>query len=313
MNCRTITYLSPTEDGYQNNNQTDNRPNIENIEEEPDIENTENDIENNKQPIEHNIESEQEHQNIIEVDDIDNFLINTEDTDFLTIDDNDMDTNNHLDYIPTTNAGQVAMEIEEQTKYGGSFSNIKVSGHVLLNQCGTLLTRKKHQIKGSSAHHFFLQRICATKEFTCVPLVYPEGVLFPSIHWYTAPDKCSIVGSIPAPLLTESIRKFGFASIPLHVRTRLTFASSTTSTDPRYCSHCYDMLTNLSANHEDTRLMLNRGLTVAGNDIGGLKLRGKEDSCLTNSVDNKQMVRNLCMSQKYFRDRKSTRLNSSHP
>ena len=31
-----------------------------------------------------------------------------------------------------------------------------------------------------------------------------------------------------------------------------------------------------------------------------MKLRGKEDSCLTNSVDNKQMVRNLCMSQKFF-------------
>lgn len=295
---RTVTCISSSEDeAIQNMNENDHDVSSQNNEEEHNNDNIDEDF----QVTGHDIDGQEEEQNITEVDDIDNFLINTADTDFQTIDDNDMDTNDPMDYIPTTNAGQVAMEINEQTKYGGTYNNIKISGHVLLNQCGTLLTRKKHQIKGSSAHHFFLQRICATKEFSCVPLVYPEGVLFPSIHWYTAPDKCSIVGCIPAPLLTESIRKFGFASIPSHVRTRLTFASSATSTDPRYCSHCYDMLTNLSANHEDTRLILNRGLTVADDDTGGLKLRGKEDSCLTNSVDNKQMVRNLCMSQKYFR------------
>ena len=79
----------------------------------------------------------------------------------------------------------------------------------------------------------------------------------------------------------------------------MTNPSSSTSTDSRYCSHCYDMLTNLSANHEDTQLILNRGLTVADNKNGGLALRGKGDSALVESIDNKQMVRNLCFSQKY--------------
>ena len=60
------------------------------------------------------------------------------------------------------------------------------------------------------------------------------------------------------------------------------------------------MLTNASANHEDTRLILNRGLTVGVDKTGGLGLRGKGDSSLLESVDNKQMVRNLCMSQKYI-------------
>ena len=68
----------------------------------------------------------------------------------------------------------------------------------------------------------------------------------------------------------------------------------------RYLSHCYDILTNLTANHEDTRLILNRGLTVSDDNNGGLALRGKHDSALLESVDNKQMVRNLCFSQRYI-------------
>lgn len=45
-------------------------------------------------------------------------------------------------YIPTTNAGEEAYTIEEETKYGGSEGNIVISGHMMLNQCGSLLTRK---------------------------------------------------------------------------------------------------------------------------------------------------------------------------
>ena len=67
----------------------------------------------------------------------------------------------------------------------------------------------------------------------------------------------------------------------------------------RYLSFYYDMLTNLTANHEDTRLIVNRGLTVGDDKTGGLALRGKGDSALLESVDNKEMVRKLCFSQKY--------------
>jgi hypothetical protein len=40
-------------------------------------------------------------------------------------------------------------------------------------------------------------------------------------------------------------------------------------------------------------------LTVGEDKNGGLGLRGKGDSALLESVDNKEMVRNLCFSQKY--------------
>ena len=38
----------------------------------------------------------------------------------------------------------------------------------------------------------------------------------------------------------------------------------------RYVMHAYDVLTNLTANHEDTRLIVNRGLTVGEDKTGGL-------------------------------------------
>ena len=61
------------------------------------------------------------------------------------------------------------------------------------------------------------------------------------------------------------------------------------------------MLTNLTANHTDTRIILNRGLTIGSDKTGGLAVRGKGDSSLLQSVDNKEMVRNLCFSQKYHK------------
>ena len=60
------------------------------------------------------------------------------------------------------------------------------------------------------------------------------------------------------------------------------------------------MLNNITANREDTRVILNRGSTVDENSNSGLGLRGKGDSSLIGSVDNKQMVRNLYYSQKYI-------------
>ena len=44
--------------------------------------------------------------------------------------------------VEITHIGELASPIEHKSKYGGTFGNIKISSHVLLNQCGTLLTRK---------------------------------------------------------------------------------------------------------------------------------------------------------------------------
>ena len=116
------------------------------------------------------------------------------------------------------------------------------------------------------------------------------------------PREHVIAGAIPCALLSDQMSSFGFQPLPLHVRSRLTTPISTTSTDPRYISHLYDVLTNASAGHSDTRVILNRGLTVGDDSQGGLGIRGgKKESgaALLGSIDSSQMVKNLCASHKY--------------
>jgi hypothetical protein len=61
----------------------------------------------------------------------------------------------HNNIIPNTNAGMQPIEVHQNVSPSGAFRDMVVSGHILLNQCGTLLTRSKHQIRGSSKHKFF--------------------------------------------------------------------------------------------------------------------------------------------------------------
>ena len=146
-------------------------------------------------------------------------------------------------------------------------------------------------------HH--IQKFVSTVLGEYVPLLYLEAMMFPSIHWKAAGDKCSIVGAIPSSLMNDSIKQDGFATIQQHIRTRLTCPSTTTSTDPRYISYCFDVMSNLSATYNDTRMVMNRGLTVVDDKYGGLGVRGREDSSFLGSVDSKQKVKNLCTLQKY--------------
>ena len=85
----------------------------------------------------------------------------------------------------------------------------------------------------------------------------------------------------------------------LHVRSRLTNVCSSTSSDIRYCAFFYDTIANVSQNHKDTCLVLKRGLIVGKDITGGLTLRGKVDSALSECVGNRQMNRKMCATQKY--------------
>ena len=62
----------------------------------------------------------------------------------------------------------------------------------------------------------------------------------------------------------------------------------------------YDILVNLTLNREDSRIILNRGLMESSSETG-LQIRSRHDSLLSDCVDNKQTVRNLCASQKYHK------------
>lgn len=211
------------------------------------------------------------------------------------------DYQNLGDTFPTTDAGEVAVETTNLNP--GKHKDLQyVSGHVLMNQCGSLLSsRKNHVIKGSSKHQYFIHRLCATVSGKSIPILYPEAMLFPSI-FYVEADEGAIAGAIPAPLLTETITKMGFASIKDHLKTRLTSCSSSTSTNPRYIAWAYDHVVNIMANHCDTRIILNRGLTVDDNSMSGLTIRGKDDNKLLESFESKQWVRNLCAGMAYHHD-----------
>jgi hypothetical protein len=199
------------------------------------------------------------------------------------------------DFIPTTNSGEKPIEVEEKVHYG-----FKFSGSNILNNAGSLLTRKEHVIAKSRYVAHYCQKLCSVADCECVPLLYPEGMLFPSIHWKACETDLSVLGAIPSSLLQEKINQHGFASVQQHLRTRLVSPFSTTNSDPRYITHCYDIMANLAASKSDTRLIINRGLTVSSDKNKNLEVRGINDSSLLGSIDSKQMVKNLCTSQKYI-------------
>ena len=117
--------------------------------------------------------------------------------------------------------------------------------------------------------------------------MYPEGILLLSIYWKSASDGCAIASCIPIPLLIKNSEKYGFASIQLYIRSRLINVSSSTSSNSHYYAFFYDIMTNATVNHEDYCLILNRGLIVGIDRSSRLALRGKEDSTLLESVDNR--------------------------
>ena len=86
-----------------------------------------------------------------------------------------------------------------------------------------------------------------------------------------------------------------------HVKSRLTSVSIATSTNPTYASYCYDKLNKLSLNHEDTRIMLNIGLTVDPESANVILVRCNNNYSLFVSIYSKQMFRNLCESQNYHK------------
>ena len=125
-----------------------------------------------------------------------------------------------------------------------------------------------------------------------------EGAFFPSIFFKYVTKDSAILVVRPCSLLTGEESLHGFSAIPDEIRSIVTDVSFDTSTNPSYISFTYDVLTNFSMNRKDSRIILNRGLTVDNESKNGYGVRCKNDSSLFESVDNKQMVRNLCASSK---------------
>ena len=115
------------------------------------------------------------------------------------------------------------------------------------------------------------------------------------------PGNGSICGAIPSSLFTRVKSIHGFDNMHNHAKIRLTSVSIDTNKNPTYASYCYEKLTNLSLNNVDTRILFNRELTIYPESANGIGVRYKIESSLFESIYTKQMVGNLCASQKYHK------------
>ena len=85
---------------------------------------------------------------------------------------------------------------------------MNISGHVILNFVGTLISWKWYQLESSSIHKYFLQHLVSTTIGHSLPLLYPEGMLFKGIFWKMQVN--SILGALPATPFTDATKKLIF-------------------------------------------------------------------------------------------------------
>ena len=189
------------------------------------------------------------------MNDFDNFITTADDRDTLVyyVNEDEEDEENQ-NIIPFTNAGEQPLQISEIIP--------KVSytrGHTIFNQWSSMLARDHTPIIGSKNEVNFIQNLCATIPGDSVPTLFPESTMFPGIFYHSG-ELGDIHGAIPSFLLSSHKPIHGFASVLDHTINRLSLAGTAPSTNPSYVSLCYDQLSNLTASHEHSRLIMNRGM-----------------------------------------------------
>jgi hypothetical protein len=132
--------------------------------------------------------------------------------------------------------------------------------HVIFNKYQRLLARYNGNLYVTRTERNFVERIVSTSSTHSVPLVYPEGALFPSLFWHMCPDG-SIPGAIPGALMTsnQKLKKYGFATLYDHMRTRVLNTQLISSTDYCYQFYAMDACINFGIRGHDTRVILSRG------------------------------------------------------
>lgn len=198
----------------------------------------------------------------------------------------------HDGIVPTTLEGE-----NENLIYGNS----EVIGtSVLLNKCGTMLVRRDTQLQANRRERHMLERIASRHDIGTVPLVYLEGVLFPSVFW-CLPHSVDggVLGSMPTSLFCQSAtrKRLCIASIADHAKARLKSIGSTASTDPRYLTFMFDSIANGALEGNDTRVVLSRGFEESMGPAG-MRMRNNGDTLYTDTIDNRQCVHDLCASER---------------
>ena len=208
------------------------------------------------------------------------------------IDNLDGDEGGHRPLIPTT------LEAEDENGIEGGFGVVGTS--VLLNKCGTILVRRDTQLQATRREKNLLERVVARKDIGTVPLLYLEGILFPSIFWSLSHSTDGgILGSMPTSLFCQNgtRKRFGVASMADHAKARLKSVSNCASTNPRYLTFLFDSLANGALEGQDTRVVLSRGFEESMGPAG-MRIRNKGDDLYSDTIDNRQCVHDLTASER---------------
>ena len=112
------------------------------------------------------------------------------------------------------------------------------------------------------------------------------------------PNYGSIAGIMPSLLMLTNTSINVFTPVDHHIRSTFTNPGTTANNNPKYIAYGYDIITNLTLNHEDSRIILNRGLTVSPNGLG-LTTRSKGGSKFGDTIDSKVVIKQLTASRKY--------------
>ena len=103
---------------------------------------------------------------------------------------------------------------------------------------------------------------------------------------------------MPSSLMVSNTSVHGFALVNHHIRSTLTNPGNTANNNPKYIAYCHDIITNLTLNHEDSRIILNIGLTMSPNGLS-ITTRSKGGSRFGDTIDIKAVVKQLTSSKKY--------------
>ena len=95
---------------------------------------------------------------------------------------------------------------------------------------------------------------------------------------------------MPSSLIVSNTSVHGFTPVDHHIRSTLTNPGTTTNNNPKYIAYCHDIITNLTLNHEDSCIILNRGLTVSPNRLG-ITTRSKCGFRFGDTIDSKAAVK----------------------
>ena len=143
-----------------------------------------------------------------------------------------------------------------------------------------------------------LQKLVSSSS-TTIPLLYPEGMLFPSIFFSSARDGYSLIGAIPSAILGQQghVTQNGFATLRDHARTRFTMYSSLSAVDWRYKTFMFDALANAALNNRDSRLVMHRGFEPS-KSATGLAVRNSKDGFLTDMIESRRIIQELSAAEK---------------